>query len=103
MQQESRKGIWTLAVRGKMELKFICPECKHSQITSVERVWAEIPITAIRKDGDLDYGEPAFGNGQPEWFECANCHYVLKDENGENITDNSKVVEWVKKNCKGSK
>ena len=82
------------------ELKFTCPKCNHNLLGSVEQVIMTYPITKIPDNGLLDYDldNPTEGDSQVLAYQCMNCGYELKNEQGNSIDDNLEVVEWVKKN-----
>ena len=82
------------------ELKFKCPKCNHHELGSVEQVIMTYPITKIPENGDLNYDtdNPTAGDGQPIAYQCMNCAYELKNEQGNPIDDCLQVVEWCKKN-----
>jgi rubredoxin len=81
--------------------QFTCPECKKHELGSVEQVILTYPITRIPSNGDLDYDtdNPTAGDGQVLAYQCMNCGYELKDEQGNTITDCTEVAKWVKKHC----
>ena len=81
------------------ELKFTCPKCNHNLLEIIETdAIVSSNIVNIREDGDFDYQNLTVDDSVVDRFQCAECGYVLKDENGEKITDNIDVVEWIKKN-----
>jgi hypothetical protein len=59
------------------------------------------PITKISDDGDLEYDfdNPIAGDGQVIAYQCMNCSFELKNEQGNTIEYYTKVSEWCKKNC----
>ncbi len=79
------------------ELEFTCPKCNHNKLGSVEHVILTYPITRIPDDGDLDYDtdNPTAGDGQVLAYQCMNCGYELKDEQGYAIQNCEGVVEWI--------
>ena len=82
------------------ELKFVCPKCNHHELGSVEQVMLTYPITKIPDDGDLnyDYDNPTAGDGQVIAYQCMNCGYELKDEQGISIHDCLQVSDWIMRN-----
>ena len=82
------------------ELKFKCPKCNHHELGSVEQVIMTYPITKISENGDLEYDtdNPTAGDGQPIAYQCMNCGFELKNEQGNPIDDCTKVPEWIKNN-----
>ena len=82
------------------ELKFKCPKCGKNELGSVEQVIMTYPITKIPDDGDLDYDydNPTAGDGQVLAYQCMNCAYELKNEQGNPINDCLQVSEWIKNN-----
>ena len=83
-----------------MELIFTCPKCGKHELGSVEQVIMTYPIKKINVDGDLDYDHdnPTAGDGQVLAYQCMNCGFELKDEQGNSIDDCLQVVEWIKNN-----
>ena len=81
------------------ELIFTCPKCGKNELGSVEQVILTYPITKIPNNGDLDYDtdNPTSGDGEVLAYQCMNCGYELKDEQGNTIDDCLEVVDWVKK------
>ena len=82
------------------ELKFVCPKCGKNELGSVEQVVMNYPITKILDDGDLNYDtdNPTAGDGQVLAYQCMNCGYELKDEQGISIHDCLQVPKWIKRN-----
>ena len=84
-----------------MKLNFKCPDCGDNKLESVEvDVTASSIIADIDEDGDFDYDVPYCDGGYIERFQCTNCGYFLKNEDGEKLTNNLEVIEWINKNCK---
>ena len=83
-------------------LKFVCPECRGNRLGSVENVITTYPILNINSDGDLDYDyeNAETGDSIILSYQCMDCGYELKDEQGRSILDCLKVPQWVKKHCK---
>lgn len=83
-----------------MNNTFTCPKCNHQELGSVEQCILTYPITKIPDDGDLDYDtdNPTAGDSQVLAYQCLNCGYELKDEQGNPIDECAAVVEWVKNN-----
>jgi len=48
--------------------------------------------------GDFEWGEIS-AVGMVVRFQCLECGFILKNSEGEPLTDNEEVVEWVKENC----
>ncbi len=82
------------------ELKFTCPKCNHNELGSVEQVIMTYPITRIPNDGDLnyDYDNPTAGDSQILSYQCLHCGFELEDEQGHSFTEQSDVIDWIKRN-----
>ena len=83
-----------------MTVTFTCPKCGKNELGSVEQVIMTYPITKISDDGDLeyDYDNPTAGDGQVLAYQCINCGFELKNEDGGSIHDCLKVPDWIKNN-----
>ena len=79
-------------------LKFVCPRCKSHVL---ECVLDGFHHCSIRKttNGEMLYNEIE-SEAQVDRFQCDNCGYVIKDEQGETISADTDIIEWVKQNCK---
>ena len=83
------------------KLKFTCPNCKGNRLEVIETdAIVSSVITNLDIDGDFDYGNLSVDDSVVDRFQCVECGYVLKDKNGEKITDNLDVIEWLKKHKK---
>ncbi len=82
-----------------MELIFTCPKCGKHELGSVEQVIMTYPITEIN-DEDLEYDtdNPTAGDSQILSYQCLHCGFELEDEQGNSFTEQSDVIEWIKKN-----
>ena len=82
-----------------MELIFTCPRCGKHELCSVEQVIMTYPIKKIT-DEDLNYDSdnPTAGDSQILSYQCMHCGYELEDEQGNSFTEQSDVIEWVRKN-----
>jgi len=87
-------------------LIFKCPN-KRNKCTSnrVEEVLSGVyqysTISDIEQDRDevyIDYGDVSYDGdeAQIERYQCAECGYVLKNENDNTITTPEGLVEWLK-------
>ena len=56
-------------------------------------------VLNIDEEGDFSYGE-IDASGTVDRFQCLNCGYALKREDGSNIDDNEEVVEWIENNSR---
>ena len=82
-------------------MNFQCPKCKYERLECCETdAFVTSIITDLDDDGDFDYAQLIIRDSTVDRFNCVNCGFVLEDEQGENITDNLEVIEWLKKNCK---
>ena len=83
------------------KLKFTCPNCKGTRLEVIEtNAIVSSVISNLDPDGDFDYENLTVDDSVVDRFQCIECGYVLKDRNGENITDNLEVVKWLKKHKK---
>ena len=81
-------------------MKFQCPKCKQKRLECCEtNAFVTSIITDLDEEGDFDYDVPNISDSTVDRFQCVNCGFVLQEQ-GENITDNLDVVEWLIKNCK---
>jgi len=79
-------------------VKFVCPACGDHRIEAVLDGSHTTSIETLYKGGGIDYGDTESG-GVLERFQCVNCGTVITDDDGEPITDDDELVEWVEKNC----
>ena len=79
-------------------LKFTCPDCGKHELGSVEQVILTYHIVNLNKNGDFDYDydNPEQGDGEVLSYQCINCGYELKDEQGSTIQDCVSAAEWLK-------
>ena len=84
-----------------MTIKFVCPKCGKNELGSIEQVTRTYPITKISENGNLEYDTDRViaGDGEVLAYQCINCGFELKNEQGNPIDDCVKVPEWCKKNC----
>ena len=84
-----------------MTIKFTCPKCNHHELGSIEQIIMTYPITRISDDGDLEYDTDRViaGDGEVLAYQCINCGFELKNEQGNPIDDCLQVPNWCKKNC----
>lgn len=66
--------------------KFICPKCKSKSIEVVMNGHHSAIVKEIASDGYMDTTEYE-SEGDIDRFQCENCGYVIKDDDGEIITD----------------
>lgn len=78
-------------------LKFTCPKCGKHELGSVEENIMTYPITRLDAEGNFeyDYDNPTVGDGQVLSYQCMNCGYELKDENGLEIQNCVSAAEWL--------
>lgn len=76
-------------------LKFVCPSCQSDRLECCEDGAYASEVVHIGEDGDFDYGM-INADGMVDRFQCLDCGFVLKDSEGENITDVMEIVEWIK-------
>lgn len=83
-----------------MELKFECPNkfCQGDRLESIEEnIVASSIITHFGEEGDFDYGTPSLEDGNVCRFQCLQCGHILTYEDGNNLTENTELVEWLQK------
>jgi rubredoxin len=67
-----------------LKMKFQCPKCKHKRLECCEdNDFVTSTITDLDEDGDFDYDVPIISDSTVDRFQCVNCGYVLKNEQGE--------------------
>jgi predicted RNA-binding Zn-ribbon protein involved in translation (DUF1610 family) len=79
-----------------MEIQFICPECKETELEVTEKVLCSSIIEHIYPDGDYDIkcSEPIFDDSTIIVnFKCSNCGYILT-KNGRTIDNNKDLLEF---------
>jgi len=83
-----------------MAIKFTCPKCGKNELGSVEQIIMTYPITRISDDGDLEYDTDRViaGDGEVLAYQCINCGFELKDEQGVSIHDCLQLPKWIKRN-----
>jgi rubredoxin len=95
------KNLKTEAVK---YLTFTCPNCKGNRLEFIETdSIVSTAITRLDVEGDFDYGTPCVDDSYLDRFQCIVCGYILRDENGDKITDNLDVVKWIKEHKKAHK
>jgi len=78
-----------------MELKFICPECQHTELESIaEDAVVTSPIHYIDDDGGVEYGTPVIEEAEDVSYQCSKCGHSI------HARDHVELVEWIQKNCK---
>lgn len=87
-----------------MELKFKCPDCQNNddclEVTRVDCV-VYIEVEGITKDGALEYlsyDHRITNNGKILHYSCQGCGLVLIKKNGDIITKEYEVINWLNKN-----
>lgn len=95
-------GYWKIDNKPREDggLQFTCPKCKHNELSSVEQAILTYPVTKIPNNGLLEYelDNPTAGDSHILAYQCMNCGYELKNEQGNTIDECLQVVEWVKNN-----
>jgi rubredoxin len=83
------------------KITFVCPDCGNTVLGAVEQVFLTVPVISIFENGNInyDYNSQTTGDGHLLCYKCLFCGYELQDEDGNNITDCLKIVEWIKKHC----
>ena len=87
-----------------MSLKFKCPSCSREDLEVVQTdVVMTSQVVDIDEEGYFEYDLIDTGGGCVDRYQCLNCGYVLKDDDGQAVTTEEEVVEWVRKNCEQDK
>lgn len=87
---------------GEDGVKFVCPDCKGTQLECCEDGPYVSDVLNIDEEGDFDYGEIS-ASGDVTRYQCSGCGYTLIANEGFGeypVTEQEDVVEWCKKNCK---
>ena len=80
-------------------LKFTCPKCGHTKLSSVDQVIMTYPVIAITdEDVVFDTDNPTAVDSQILSYQCMHCGFELEDEQGNSFTEQSDVIEWIKRN-----
>ncbi|MFC1678068.1 hypothetical protein ACFL3G_13540 [Planctomycetota bacterium] len=87
-----------------MSFEFKCTKCGG---TILEVIQTDAVITSqiidIDEEGYFEYEQIDCDGGNVDRYQCYKCGDVLKDNDGESITTEKEVFEWVKQNCKQDK
>ena len=73
------------------KLQFVCPKCKSNILECVLDGFHHCTISEITSH-EMLYNEIE-SEAQVDRFQCDNCGYVIKDEQGENIIDDAEIIE----------
>ena len=77
---------------------FTCPKCGHSKVEEVlVNVTQYTVINSIDTDGDFKYGKVIAEDGEVQNYQCSKCSYVIYDEQGNKITSQDELVEYLKR------
>lgn len=77
-------------------LNFVCPECSGSQIEEVLiNVVNTSKIIDIDTEGNCDYELVESSDGDVGNYQCHDCGYIIKDDQGKNITDCPDLALWL--------
>jgi rubredoxin len=87
-----------------MKISFTCPVCGESQDV-VEEVMTDVvmysDIVVIDESGACDYGKHSTDAGGVEYYQCKGCGEILQDDDGNVITENFELVQWLKEHGNG--
>jgi len=86
----------------RKKMGFYCPGCEKN-VTKMEEILSYATVATsleVLKDGELSYGARACIDGEVERYQCYSCGYILRNENGNPITEEEKVIEWLNKHKK---
>ncbi len=77
---------------------FNCPKCNNNKIEEViENVTQYSTIDSIDKDGDFKYGQSLAEDGEVQNYQCSKCGFVILDEQGNKITSQDELVEYLRR------
>jgi len=83
-------------------LKFICPDCKGTELECVMEGGYSSIVTVISEDGEFEF-DNSFVESDLSHYQCNCCGKRLMypdDCDAEyEIQDDEKIVEWIKLNC----
>ena len=78
-------------------LKFTCPNCYEKRLECIEtNATVSYVLKDIVEDGNFEYGDTIVQESEIDRYECVDCGYVLKDEFGDKLNENTEVVDWIK-------
>ena len=83
----------------KDDLKFVCPLCGCRHLDQTSTVDLELKrVLHIRHDGELVYGNVRTdGQNGVEGFVCSGCEFIVVDDQQVNITEDTELAKWLKK------
>lgn len=78
------------------DIKFKCPLC--NAVNKLEEVAQDAlvytPIVFLTDNG-IDYGRPVIQEANVLGFECVSCGYFVQDEDGNIITEEEDLIEYL--------
>jgi predicted RNA-binding Zn-ribbon protein involved in translation (DUF1610 family) len=80
------------------EIFFECPQCGFKGNGLIECVltgYHHQTVSKIEEDGSVIYNHIE-SEGTVDRFQCENCGYVLKNEDGSKIDTEEELIEWLK-------
>ena len=88
-------------------LKFNCPKCEEPM--DINRIMERLPYATysnetivVQDDGEIELRWSFEANQDQIHFECQRCGTAIRSANGEKITDEKELVEFLKQqetNC----
>jgi len=84
---------------------FSCPQCGSGYISRIQETGTNKLMRYIKDYQGEIIGFEIDTDAIPQehyrqYYKCASCKYILKDENGKIIDDHPKFKRWIKKYCK---
>ena len=79
-------------------VEFVCPDCGRTAIDQVFDGPHTCEVEFLLSSGDFEYGDYQ-SQSVVDHMQCRRCAYVLKDKDGNNITDNIEAAKWCEDNC----
>ena len=79
------------------KIQFQCPKCSSNRLEEVMiGVVQYSEVTAVDKEGNVDYGKHNCDGGEAVTFQCLECGEQLVNEDGAGVSDGEMLVEWLK-------
>ena len=81
-------------------MKFKCRKCGATQLEEVMTdVVQSSSIVGIEEDcGEVVYGNSSSDGGELARYQCMECGDIIKDKQGQTITDPKALIAWLRKN-----
>jgi len=85
-------------------LKFVCPDCSGKKLIQAQSVMKGYEVEELDPDGYVITGDEELDLDTLEtdttfYYCCADCDYIPEDDDGNPISEDADIIEWVKANC----